>query len=239
MLALQALPAFAARVVIRGTVSYSGGLYLPPRTKLTVRLLDVTLGPEPTDVIVETKWPAGSLNPIPYSITVDTAQLDETRRYALDARVSVDDREILSSPYPWSFRGREGDRMDLMVQTDLTVEPTPRAFSAPFGHWLAEDIGGQGVNDLLPSILIIHLNGDMIGKTGCNTIRGGAIIRGASLKFGGMSMTAKICDGAVSDQEYQFAGALRQTFQFLRLPEEKKLLLLDYNWKPLMRLSEM
>lgn len=232
-LAMRVVPASATRTTIKGTVFHSEQLRLSLRSRLTVRLLDVTLGDQEAETVAETEMPGDLRNPMPYWITFDSSRLAPTKKFVLDARVTAGNISILSTPSPTRFCGDGTDR------TDLTVEAPRGAFDPPYGHWLVEEIGGGGVIDRVRSILIIEAGGRMVGKTGCNTINGHARIEGCDLRFGGISTTAKLCGDDISSQEGKFDRAVKSTSHFLRLPDDKKLLLLDYNWRPLMRLAEI
>jgi putative lipoprotein len=232
-LAMPAAPASAARTTIKGTVSYRERLSLSFGTDLSVRLLDVTLGNDRAEIIAEAQVLGGGRNPMHYWITFDRSRFAPTKHYALDARVTAGDMTLLRTPYPSSFYGHGADR------TNLIVEAPPGAFEPPYGRWPAEDFDGKGVSDHVRSVLIIEASERMVGKTGCNVINGHASIDGGKLHFGGMSMTAKVCVGDFASQESKFSSAIKQTSNFLRLPAEKKLLLMDLRWKPLMRLAEM
>jgi heat shock protein HslJ len=82
--------------------------------------------------------------------------------------------------------------------------------------WLAEDIGGRGVLDNVPSTLVFGPRGKVTGSGGCNRLFGTVTIAGGAMTFGGIGTTRKACVPAVMDQERKFLDALAaaRTFQF-------------------------
>jgi putative lipoprotein len=139
--AMRVAPASATRKTITGNVSFGERLTLPMGARLTVRLLDVTLGAGQAEIVAETRVPTRVRNPMPYWITFDSMRLDPTKSFVLDARVTIDDFVILNTLFPRSIHAYGADRVD------LTVEAGPGAFKRPLGHWLVEEIEGIGVVD--------------------------------------------------------------------------------------------
>jgi putative lipoprotein len=82
----------AEEVSITGEVSYRERIALPPNAVLTVRLTDVSLADAPEAVVAEQKIePAGQV-PIKFEIKLDPAVMQPNVNYALQARITVDDR---------------------------------------------------------------------------------------------------------------------------------------------------
>ena len=82
----------AEEVSITGEVSYRERIALPPNAILTVRITDVSLSDAPESVVAEQKIdPAGQV-PIKFEIKLDLALVQPNVNYALQARITVDDR---------------------------------------------------------------------------------------------------------------------------------------------------
>ena len=82
----------AEEAVIAGEVSYRERIALPPNAILTVRLTDMSLADAPQSVVAEKKIdPAGQV-PIKFEIRLDPAVVQPNVNYALQARITVDDR---------------------------------------------------------------------------------------------------------------------------------------------------
>ena len=82
----------AEDITIAGEVSYRERIALPPNAVLTVRLSDVSLADAPETVVAEQKIePAGQV-PIKFELKIDPAVVQPNVNYALQARITVDDR---------------------------------------------------------------------------------------------------------------------------------------------------
>ena len=77
-------------------------------------------------------------------------------------------------------------------------------------EWWVEDIDSKGVIDSSHTTIKFLENGSVGGSTGCNNYRGSAEIAGASISFGPMAGTRKLCPPALMDQEMNFYQALEK-----------------------------
>ena len=83
-----AAPDPATSVVLRGVVTYRARVALPPGTRITVRLADVSRADAPATVIAQQLIHAsGEQVPIPFTLSVARNRLEPGRRYAVQARV--------------------------------------------------------------------------------------------------------------------------------------------------------
>lgn len=112
------------------------------------------------------------------------------------------------------------------------------AAEAPFGTWLAEDIGGAGVIDNAQTTLELQPGGLFSGSGGCNRYSGTATLDGAAITFGQVAATMMACVPALMDQEQRFFAALA-TVKAWRLSAEGKLELLDGQGKAAVTLSHV
>jgi len=78
----------------------------------------------------------------------------------------------------------------------------------PGTTWIAEDIGGRGVIDMLQSTLEFQEPGRVGGNAGCNRYFGSVTLTGNEVTFGQMGSTRKMCAPAIMDQEQKFLAAL-------------------------------
>ena len=74
---------------VSGTVVWRERIMLPPRTKVIVRLQDVSLADAPAKLISEAVIPA-QVPPVAFSLGYDPAQISPSARIAVSARVEVD-----------------------------------------------------------------------------------------------------------------------------------------------------
>ena len=75
-------------------------------------------------------------------------------------------------------------------------------------EWRLEDIEGRGVIDSLNSPLTIADDGRVSGHAGCNQMSGTATVSGASIRFGPLATTRRMCAPSIMDQEQKFLAAL-------------------------------
>lgn len=81
-------------------------------------------------------------------------------------------------------------------------------------RWLAEDIYGRGVIDMLQSTIEFESNTDARANGGCNNAFGNVTFDGDRMEFGAFGVTMKMCSEAVSNQETQFFKALGETRRY-------------------------
>ena len=85
---------------VSGSVLYRQRIALEPGAVVTVRLSDVSVADAPATTIAEQVITPDHQVPIPYSLAVDPADLDERRRYSLSARITVGERLVWTSDTP-------------------------------------------------------------------------------------------------------------------------------------------
>lgn len=191
---------------LSGTVAYRERIALPPGAIVEVQLLDVSLADAPAVVLGEVSiTPVGQV-PIPFTLTYDPAAIQPGHRYALQARISLDEKLLFTTDSHWAvFDGGE-NKTDLLLKR-VNSDVHTNADALP-GTWLAEDIGGGGVMDYLQTTLEIRADGSFSGNGGCNNYRGNAQINGSAIRFGPAAATFKACTPAAMDQEQKFHAAL-------------------------------
>jgi len=85
-----------AMETVSGSVTYRERIALPPATVVTVRLEDVSLADAPAKVLAEQKIElSGQQVPIPYSLKVDSTQIDPRSRIVLRALIRSADGGLL------------------------------------------------------------------------------------------------------------------------------------------------
>lgn len=81
---------------LSGTVAYRERIALPANATITVTLNDVSLADAPAKVISQTEFQsAGKQVPIPFELTYDRAQIDPRHRYAVSAKITGADGQLL------------------------------------------------------------------------------------------------------------------------------------------------
>jgi len=91
-LLLPATNAVAQSTMLMGTVNYRERMALPPTATVLVQLVDISLADAPAQVIAEDSITGATGSPIPYRLRFDQSSIKQRRTYALQARISDDDR---------------------------------------------------------------------------------------------------------------------------------------------------
>jgi copper homeostasis protein (lipoprotein) len=124
-LATVAAPAPAGAQEITGSVTYRDRARLPPDAVLTVALTGAAHDGAPVRVIATRRYEALGAPPWPYALGYDPAAIDESRAYAVSARVTLGDRLLLTTgaAAPVLTQGTGG-------AADLTLERGPASDTA-------------------------------------------------------------------------------------------------------------
>lgn len=106
-------------------------------------------------------------------------------------------------------------------------------------RWLAEDIDGQGVIDILQSTIAFDTNTSAQASGGCNNAFGNVQIDGDRLEFGAFGTTLRMCAEAVSNQEAKFFDALGRTRSYRLDTYSDLLYFMDADGNEILRFSRM
>lgn len=192
---LHAAGAMAEPRTLDGAVIYRERMALPPNAVVEVKLVDVSRADAPSTTIAETRVTSGGQVPIRYQLQFDSADLQPRRTYALQARITVDDRLWFITTTRRPTVPGKTNKADIMVQRVRAERDAPSP-ATPAGRWLAEDIRGGGVIDRLQTVLQIGADGAVSGSGGCNSMTGTATISGDSITFSPIASTRMACTPA-------------------------------------------
>jgi len=106
-------------------------------------------------------------------------------------------------------------------------------------RWLAEDIGGKGVIDMLQSTLEFESNTRALANGGCNNAFGNVTFDGDHIEFGAFGMTMRACSEAVSNQESSFFAALGETRRYRLDTYSDLLFFMDADNQEILRFGRM
>jgi putative lipoprotein len=227
---------------ITGNASYRERVALRPGAVLEVELLDVSRADAPADRLASIRIRVQGQPPMPFTLHYDPAIIEANRSYSVTAKILVENRVVFRSDtmHPVLTRGA-GDSVEVtmvrMPQRNVTTgsSGSGRAEPALAGpRWVAEDIAGRGVMDILQSRIVFGDDGEAHGSGGCNAFRGRYERDGDALRIGPLASTRKACPAAIMDQEARFHRALEQVRRF-RI-ENGLLYLLDDHSEVLVRL---
>lgn len=106
-------------------------------------------------------------------------------------------------------------------------------------RWLAEDVDGKGVIDMLQTTLAFETNTRAIAFGGCNNAFGNVTFKGDEIEFGAFGATMKMCSAAISDQETRFFKALGETRRYRLEIYSDLLFFMDADGTEILRFSRM
>ncbi|MBN9059238.1 META domain-containing protein [Kaistia sp. MMO-174] len=248
-LAILAAPSVALARPLDGSVTYRERIALDPKVAVTVSLVDVSHADRPAKLIAKQRIrPRGRQVPIDFRLHYAPAKIKPGHRYQLQARIDLGDDLLFINKEavpvdPFATKGPVTILVQRMADKDAPAKvqvkdkvAAPSGPAAPLKgtEWLAEDIGGSSVLDIVQSTLVIEGGGRISGSGGCNRYFGTATVEGGKIKIGPLGATQMACVPAQMEQERKFLDALGATKGF-RL-DDGKLILLDAGGKPLMRL---
>lgn len=245
-LAILVAPSLALARPLDGSVTYRERIALDPRAVVTVSLVDVSRADAPAIVIAKQRIrPRGRQVPIAFRLHYSPSRIRPGRTYQLQARIERGSQlQFINTEAipvePLKTKGPVTILVRSVAQADAPPPakdkaPTPPASALQGTEWLAEDIGGRGVLDIVQSTLTIGADGKLSGSGGCNRYFGTATVKNGKVSIGPLGSTQMACVPAQMDQERKFLDALGATKGF-RI-DGGKLILLDGRDKPLMRLA--
>jgi heat shock protein HslJ len=103
--------------------------------------------------------------------------------------------------------------------------------------WVAEDINGKAVMDMLQTTLEFGEDGKVGGNAGCNRYFGSVKIEGDKIEFGPLGATRKMCPESIMNQEDAFFKSVPEVVRW-RI-ENGLLFLYSDGDSPILRLSEI
>ncbi len=231
LLLALASPALAAKVTLKGDVTYRERIALPPGGTLSVSLIDLATPDEPR---VSAKAPIASPGQVPLTFTLnfDDNVIVAGHQYALIAEISGVDAVWFRNAEPYAVDPLAPTTPILIIVNmvpagEAVVEPEVVAPPPILDiTWQAETIGGAPVARGVTSSLSIASDMRAGGRGGCNSWFAQAEVSGERLIFSAVAATRMACVSEdVTRQEDSFFAALAAT-RFWRL-ENDHLVLLD------------
>ena len=212
LLVVPGLPK-AAEQVLGGEVLYRERIALPPNAVLSVQLADVSLADAPAAIVGEqTVDPAGQV-PVKFEIRFDPSVLQPNMNYALQARITVDDKLWFITDTRHEVDPLTAEPQTLMLRR-VAGEMQPDADRAIYGKdWKAEFVDGIESLPERRATLRIEEDGKIGGKGFCNGYFASARIEGDAIEIGQAGATQMACapelmaaDAALFDAFTRSAG---------------------------------
>lgn len=223
----------AAEKAVKGEVVYRERIALPPNAVLSVQLADVSLADAPAPIIGEQKVsPAGQV-PISFEIRFDSSAIRPRMTYALQARITVDDKLMFISD-----TSHQVDPLTDAPQTIL-LKMVPQASAEPapvFGQsWVVEYVDGIGAIADPRATFRISEAGKAGGSGPCNVYFATAKVEGRSIAISNIGSTFKACAPEVMAEEKAMFEALSKAASF-RI-DAGKLIIADKDNRDVLRFS--
>jgi len=176
--AIFAGSAMAEEKTVSGTVTYLNRSALPPGAVLDVDLVDVSRADAPSIRLSSRRYAISGV-PFPFELTYDDALIDERFSYAIQSRISLDERVLYRATTHYPALTREApDQVDVVV--DLTPKPAGEILD---GTWQVGEIAGRPLDSEKRPAISFLPNGMVAVDGGCNKFRGPVEISGATISF--------------------------------------------------------
>ncbi|AZN99113.1 META domain-containing protein [Mesorhizobium sp. M9A.F.Ca.ET.002.03.1.2] len=203
----------ASEKTLKGEVMYRERIALPPNAVLSVQLADVSLADAPAAVIGERKVaPAGQV-PIKFEISFDPQVIRPAMTYALQARITVDDRLLFVSDTRHQVDPLSDAPQTIMLKM-VTSSEKPAAAPVLGQSWLIEYIDGIGVITEPQATFTISEAGKAGGSGPCNVYFATAKVDGSTIAISDIGSTFKACAPEIMAEEKALFEALAKAASY-------------------------
>ena len=189
---------------VQGTATYRERIRMPPDAVFEVTLEDVSRTGGRAEVIARLRNEQPGNPPIPFLIAYDPARISPNRRYAVRARILVNERLWFTSDqnYP-VLTGGHGSEVQILLRRSVSGRPvTPGpggASAAPLEntYWKLISLDDTpvtvGARQQEPHFLLHPATGRVTGSGGCNRLSGSYEAQGDRVRFSQMIRTMMAC----------------------------------------------
>jgi putative lipoprotein len=195
---------------VKGTATFRERMALPPGAVLEATLEDVSRADAPAKVIGQTRVEHPRNPPIRFAIPYDPARIDPRRRYAVRARILVDEKPffVTDQNYP-VLTGGKGNEVELMLRR--AASPGGATIALENTYWELTQLGGAPVSGTQnePHLLLNSETRRVTGSGGCNRLTGGYQVNGDRLRLTQTVGTMMACMKGM-ETEQAFLKALGQ-----------------------------
>jgi putative lipoprotein len=195
--------------MITGTATYRERMALPPGAVLEVTLEDISRANAPAVVIGRTRIESPGSPPFPFSIAFDPARVQVNHRYAVRARITLNDQLLFTTDTVQPVPGAS-DRtsVDLILHragsgaSDASLENT---------YWKLVQLNGAPVEvferQREAHLILQPAQHRLAGSGGCNRLQGSYRLEANKLSFGQVAATHMACRQGM-EQERKFLDTL-------------------------------
>lgn len=224
----------AAEKTLKGEVMYRERIALPPNAVLSVQLADVSLADATAAVIGERKVaPAGQV-PIKFEISFDPQVIRPHMTYALQARITVDDRLLFISDMRHQVDPLSDAPQTIMLKM-VTSSEQPASAPVVGQIWLIEYIDGIGVIAEPQATFRIDEAGKAGGSGPCNVYFATAKVDGSTIAISDIGSTFKACASEIMAEEKALFEALAKAASYH--VDAGKLIIVDKDDRVILRFN--
>lgn len=220
---------FAAEKVMSGDVLYRERIALPENAVVSVQLADVSRMDAPAIVIGEQDIsPAGQV-PVKFEIKFDDSKITKGMTYALQARITVDDKLWFINDTRHEVDPLASDKQTILVKR-VAQEKADVLHDV---EWTLVSLEGFGDLPDTSVTLLIDSKGNPGGQGPCNRYFSESKIDGDAISFGMVGATQMACEPARMKAERAYFDALAKVKAYALVDEQ--LVLNDAEGKEVMR----
>lgn len=223
----------AAEKVIRGEVIYRERIALPPSAVLSVQLADVSLADAPAKIIGDQNVKPSGQVPISFEIRFDPSVIRPRMTYALQARITVDDKVLFISDVR-----HQVDPLTDVPQTIMLkmVTPSTEPTASVVGQlWLIDYVDGIGAITAPQATFRVSEAGKAGGNGPCNSYFATAKVDGQTIAISDVGSTYKACAPEVMAEEKALFDALTKAASYKI--DAGKLTIADKDGREILRFS--
>lgn len=214
--------------VVKGTAAYRERMALPSTAVFEATLEDISKADAPAEVLGRVRTEEPGDPPIHFEIPYDASRIDPSHRYAVRARILVDNKLLFTTDrqYPVLTEGY-GNGVELMLQrvsasgtaageiagTGTPPGPPTSAAHLENTYWRLIRLEDQPVTGISkerePYFILNSETGRVSGSGGCNRMTGSYKLDRDHLSFSQMASTMMACIKGM-DTEKEFLKALNE-----------------------------
>ncbi len=219
---------------VTGTVAYKSPADLPLDAAIAIRLQDVSLQDARAKVLSEIVISAaGSSMPVRFELPYDTASINPSHNYQVQATLTANGVLLLASTAAYRVLTHGApSRVAITLQEAGTGAGTEQAGIPLEGtSWKLVALSGKPVlvngSGAEPKIVLHKGQNSITGSTGCKEVMGTYTVAQRALKFTLIDTTAMVCAPEVIQQEKTLINAMKATRAYRIVGNRLELLLGD------------
>jgi putative lipoprotein len=179
---------------VKGTATYRERIAMPADAVFEATLEDVSRADAPAEVISRRRIASPGNPPIAFEITYDPARIVEGRRYAVRARVLVNDQLFFTTDQSYPVTPGAGTRpLELLLRRASGGQVTALEHT----YWKLTTLGAEVIHTPAGAreVYLQLRNGEMSGFSGCNSLGGRYAVKADQLTLTQVASTMMYCEG--------------------------------------------